>query len=556
METASFWEGYTLLVQLLLLCWCSLEQDFSTTLEPLVEDMKNLIIITLFAFAYTQSYGQLKDVDIIWGQPYKSKKTVVTDIITSENGDIYAIKKNFGMFNQEVYLEKYRNLEPYQSSQIEFSKEERYDVMKNVISLDNDLWMLEFKSNYDKTSLHAQFVDKNNLNPIGERVEIFDLDVQRRLRYSYGGFDHSINRSNNNIGFFTQYPGKDNEIAKLGFQCFDRDFYPVWEHDVDLPFTKEMVEIISFDLSNELVGYGVIKVYDKKKSKRDKNKGEYTYHLVRCDASGKSTVQQLSLEEGKTMHRIHFEVSADGSLYFGGFFGNTCCSIDGSFFIKMDGATGKIHSMSAKEFSLNFVKQGLSQKQQQKLEDKYEGGDQIGFDNVDFKDFIIRKDGGVVLVGEFYAMNLNGNQDLATPENASHFNYKDIMVVSISKEGEIEWSRKILKRQLTTDDGGFMSSFVLAVNNDKLHFVFNDHEKNLHAKKVADLSTYDRSDKTSVLTMVSVDPEGNLTREKIISQEELGLEIRPQSCAQVSENELILFGFKKNENQFAKVVFN
>lgn len=518
--------------------------------------MKNLIIITLFTFAYTQSYGQLKDMNIIWGQPYKSKKTVVTDIITSENGDIYAIKKNFGMFNQEVYLEKYRDLEPYKSSQIEFSKEERYDVMKNVISLDNDLWMLEFKSNYDKTSLHAQYVDKNNLNPIGERVEIFDLDVQRRLRYSYGGFDHSINHSNKNIGFMIQYPGKDNETASLGFQCFDRDLYPLWEKDVELPFTKEMVEIVSFDLSDALVAYGVIKVYDKKKSKRDKNKGEYTYHMVRCDANGKTEVKELKLGEGKTIHRIHFEVNKDGNLYFGGFFGNSCCSIDGSFFIKMDGESGEVTSSSAKEFSLELLTQGLSEKKQDKIQQKYEDGAELGLDNVDFKDFIIRKDGGVVIVGEFYAMNLNGKQELETPENASHFNYKDIMVVSVSKEGEIEWSRKILKRQLTTDDGGFMSSFVLAVNNDKLHFVFNDHVKNLNAQTASDLATYDRSDKTSVLTMVSIDPQGNMTREKIISQQELGLEIRPQSCAQVSENELILFGFKKNENQFAKVVFN
>lgn len=518
--------------------------------------MKNLIIITLFVFAYTQSFGQLKDVNIIWGQPYKSKKTVVTDIITSENGDIYAIKKNFGLFGEEVYLDKYRDLEPYQSSQIEFSKEERYDVMKNVISLDNDLWMLDFKSNYDQTSLYAQFVDKKDLTPIGERVEIFNLEIQRRLRYSYGGFDHSISRNHKNIGFFTQYPGKDNETAVLGFQCFDRDFYPVWEHDVELPYEKEMVEIVTFDLSNSLVGYGLIKVYNTKKSKRDKTVGDYTYHLVSCNSAGESKVLPLTLEEGKTIHRIHFEVNTDGSLYFGGFFGNSCCSIDGSFFVNMNGETGEVNSVSAKNFSLDFVKQGLSEKKQDKLDKKYEDGEFVSFDNVDFKDFIVRKDGSVVLVGEFYAVKLDGKEEAVTPENALHFNYKDIVVVSISKEGEIQWSKKILKRQLTTDDGGFMSSFVLAVNNDKLHFIFNDHEKNLNAKSESELATYDRSDKTSVLTMVTIDAEGSMSREKIISQQELGLEIRPQSCAQVSEKELILFGFKKNENQFAKVVFN
>ena len=518
--------------------------------------MKNLIIIPL-VFLCLVSKAQLNDIEIVWGEPYKSKKTVVTDIISTEGGDIYAIKRNLGLFNQDVYLEKYRNLEPYKSSEITFDKRERADVMKSIINVNNDLWMLEFKSNYDYASLTAQFVDKSTLQTMGERVDIFQFGIERKLRYSYGGFDYSISRNKLKTGFVTQYPGDRDEVATLGLQVRDEYFDLMWERDIDLKHSKEVVELAGFDVSNDGIAYSLIKVFDTKKTNSDKRANKFEYQLIACSAKGEATVIPINIDEGNIIQNIHFEVTDNGDVYIGGFYGASCCTIDGSFFMSIEGTTNKVSKYNIKAFSLDFITEGLSERKQNKLERRFDKGQEIGFNNVDFRDFIIREDGGIVLVGEFYDISLNNRSEANTGNpNSTHFNYKDIVVVNISADGQIEWSKKILKRQLTTDDGGFMSSFVLAVNGDNLHFIFNDHEANINAQTEKDLATYSRSKSTSVVTLVSLNAQGDMTRETIISQKELGLEIRPQSCEQVSANELILFGLKKNENQFARVLFN
>lgn len=518
--------------------------------------MKNLIIIPL-VFVCLFAKAQLKDVEIIWGEPYKSKKTIVTDIITTEGGDIYAIKQNLGVFNQDIFLEQYRDLSPYKSTEIQFDNSERADIFKNVINVDNDLWMLEFKTAYDYTSLYAQFVDKSSLTPIGERVEIFHLPLERKLRYSNGGFDYAISKDKKRTAFIIQYPGDRSGTATLGYQLRNENFDIVYEHDINLECEKEAVEIAGLDVANNGSSYGLIKIYDKKKLNNDRRNASFQYHIIGCNEKGNHINLPVKLDEGMNIQNMHFELAANGDIYIGGFYGTSCCTIDGSFFIKVDGKTNEQTTYNTKAFSLDFITEGLSDKKQNQVERRAEKGEAIGFDNVDFRDFIVRQDGGVVLIGEFYAVNINNNTEAAGGNpNGTHFNYKDIIVVSIDPKGQIEWSKKILKRQLTTDDGGFMSSFVLAVNGDNLYFVFNDHEANLTVKDANELKTYDRNMNNSIVTMVSLDGKGEMTREQVISQRELGLEIRPQSCAQVSSNELILFGLKRNENQFAKVVFN
>ena len=143
---------------------------------------------------------------------------MVTDIISSDDGEIFAIKRNLGLFNQDIFIERYNNLEPSVSTEVKFEQKERFDVMKNIIKLGQDLWMLNFKTNYDEARLDAHYVDKQTLDPMGEVVPIFDLSIERRLRYSYGGFDYVISRDEMKIGFVTQYPGDRDEATILGIQ--------------------------------------------------------------------------------------------------------------------------------------------------------------------------------------------------------------------------------------------------------------------------------------------------------------------------------------------------
>jgi len=60
-----------------------------------------------------------------------------------------------------------------------------------------------------------------------------------------------------------------------------------------------------------------------------------------------------------------------------------------------------------------------------------------------------------------------------------YYYYNDIIVININPGGETEWTKKIAKRQPSSNDGGFFSSYSLSIVKDKMYFVFNDSPKNL-----------------------------------------------------------------------------
>ncbi len=141
-----------------------------------------------------------------------------------------------------------------------------------------------------------------------------------------------------------------------------------------------------------------------------------------------------------------------------------------------------------------------------------------------------------------------------TTSSTSQYYYNDIIVISISPDGSIDWNEKIPKKQVTVNDGGFYSSFAVSVVKDKLYFVFNDHPNNLFYKKQGKLSNFNKGP-DSVMVLVELDSQGNQTREALYNAKKSGILTRPKVCEQISDNEMILFGQDNKIHRFARLTF-
>ena len=126
-------------------------------------------------------------------------------------------------------------------------------------------------------------------------------------------------------------------------------------------------------------------------------------------------------------------------------------------------------------------------------------------------------------------------------------------MVNISAEGEILWTEKIPKRQVSSNDGGFYSSYLLGIIEDKLYFVFNDNPKNLFYKGEGKVYKFTRNE--SLVVVVELNSDGKQSREALFSTREANVIIRPKVCEQINSNEIILFGQKKKKQRFAIVSF-
>ena len=97
---------------------------------------------------------------------------------------------------------------------------------------------------------------------------------------------------------------------------------------------------------------------------------------------------------------------------------------------------------------------------------------------------ILRNDGGALLIAEQYFVQEEYDRNqFYDPYYSNYYNrnyndidyvynYNDIIVVNIRPDGEIEWTARIPKRQVTTNDGGYYSSYAMSIVRSKIYFVF------------------------------------------------------------------------------------
>ncbi|MBX9851996.1 MAG: hypothetical protein K2X86_09580 [Cytophagaceae bacterium] len=201
----------------------------------------------------------------------------------------------------------------------------------------------------------------------------------------------------------------------------------------------------------------------------------------------------------------------------------------------------------------------LTEKQAEKIEKKAEKGKDIELYQFSLDDLVIRSDGGMVLTGEQYFVrvhtyttsNPNGGMSTTT---VYKYHYNDIIVININPEGNIQWATKIPKTQITSNDGGFFSSYSMAVASDKLYFVFNDNPKNLVSSvegKTFNFVPY----KESHVVCVQIDNNGKIEKKSLFSSKDVDIITRPKVCEQINDNCLLIFGQRKSTQRFALMTF-
>ena len=145
----------------------------------------------------------------------------------------------------------------------------------------------------------------------------------------------------------------------------------------------------------------------------------------------------------------------------------------------------------------------------------------------------------------------NGNTRTTT---TYYYYYNDIIVMNIDASGNLVWVEKIAKKQETTNDGGFYSSYHVSLVKDKLYFIFNDNTKNLVFKPGGTLYNFTKS-KAAITVLVEMDIKGQQTREALFATVDVGILARPKVCSQVSDNEMVLFGQRKRTQRYGRVTF-
>jgi hypothetical protein len=308
---------------------------------------------------------------------------------------------------------------------------------------------------------------------------------------------------------------------------FDETMQLIWKERLELPYPSKNFTLEKIKLHNNNVFF--LANTNSEKSFENAEK----FILMRYDNATKSIKEfELGLT-GKWITSATFEIAPNNKLYVGGFYSNDkSFSIAGTFFLSIDLATNSTTDKSLKAFSENFMSEFLPPRRVKK------GAELPSFY---FDHFIIKPNGGAIFVAEQYIKSISNFNDIHSGFynlNTVYY-YNDIIVVSVDEEGQIEWNKKISKKQYSVNDYGYFSSYALNYLNNNVYIYFNDHPKNNNSKNREQNLRYMNFPQRSVITEVVVTETGMVSY-KELKNEKNNLILRPKLSYKTHNNKLIM----------------
>jgi hypothetical protein len=154
-----------------------------------------------------------------------------------------------------------------------------------------------------------------------------------------------------------------------------------------------------------------------------------------------------------------------------------------------------------------------------------------------------RGDGGMILTSEEYQETRESVTDVnaygvVQPNVRNFYYYQNLLVLSISPQGSIDWHTVIRKDQVTVNDNGTYSSYIMCVTPDKILYVYNDLSR-----------------KNWTLNVTEVDEKGVASNSILVRPQNYDGRMVPQYGDQISYNQFLVPGITARGIVLMKVTF-
>lgn len=501
---------------------------------------------------------------INWGEELKEPSgTVLTKLVAITPDGFYGLRQNTNSSlntTPKAFLELYNSrMNLVRTKEIDLKYKGKQRQLQDVIMLGGQLYIL--------TSFHNQVKKKNYL--FKQKIHNSRLTVDKELDLvgeidarnlqNEGEFDFSISSDSSRLLIYNQLPFQKREPERFALRVFDEHFEELWSKDIVLPYNDENFSVESYQIDRQGNVYLLGVIYQDKSQHRRRGSPTYQYTILAYTQNG-TVVDEYRIDLGsKFITDLTFQVDNKGDLVCSGFYSEKgTYSIKGTYFFRLDTETKEIFNQNLKEFDFEFLTEYLSDRQREKAEraeiqDDTKNKAELYEFSLD--KLILRSDGGALLVAEQYYVYEQYYRDWPY-YNIRYdyiYNYNDIIVVNIRPNGEIEWTARIPKRQVTTNDGGYFSSYAMSIVRDKIYFVFNDNGRNFGSSN--DNRLYNFNGRNSVIALATVNIKGQVSIEPLFNNRDADIITRPKVCRQIGSREMAIYGERGRTYRFASLRF-
>jgi len=321
------------------------------------------------------------------------------------------------------------------------------------------------------------------------------------------------------------------DIHALAFDMVKMEI--LWEHEF-----KDVISGYNRDLNELLVSdEGLMYLVILRNNYSSRTKPHY-YEVHEYGLGQSETViYNIDIQEYLTYDVRFVCDNMNGGLVGGGLYSqkNRGRSL-GYFYLNVPERDHKNYTLEYHSFDEEFIREFM---------DKEEGKGKVkGIIDTELQEIVLRRDGGILLIGERHKDSERNRSTSAEPYNNRYgrfvqdFFYEHLFVISIHPSGEEHWKKVLHKKQYSYDDDAIFSSYFLLKTAGKLRLLFNDEVKN------------DNTVSEYVLNGL-----GTVERNSIMNTENQSLKLRFRDALQVNAKELIVPSEHRHRLRLVKISF-
>lgn len=527
-----------------------------------------LLILCLSLGLYAQK------PDLYLGPEYNDKSLSLPPDIVGVDGSNYIVFQNvmpsfltigfipIKLSKERVYIRRFsRDLKPVQSVEVDLGSGRNGEFpIQLIMNPDKQLFLFSTKRNSRnrKAELFVREIDPSTLKIPTRGKKLIEVSYDQFPKFRGLSFSVVRSRDSSKLMIYHPIPGDRDAPERFAIHTFSQGMIPLWQSEFTVPYERDLFFTQRLRIDNEAHVYLLGKRYLQRLKERKGDAANYTFKIFQLNP-GQEKPDEVDLGlKGRFMVDVHLEILPNQDLVCTGLYAEERPDrIKGIYYLTLSGVTQEIKSESYKELTLNMLIEEDPEEEGKKKSKRKEKKEQRQLALYDFRDLVLRNDGGAVLIGEKSYTTTSSYYDATsrTWRYITTFHRDDVVALNISPNGEIEQIQRIEKLQASSSTS-FLLSYAMAVVGSKLHFVYNDRIENLESRnRPKPYSPSRMGKKKQVVTLATAGFGDDVDRTALISTKVADQFAIPVASMQVSPNELILVFQKGRKRRMAKVTF-
>ncbi|MES2781104.1 MAG: hypothetical protein V4651_14520 [Bacteroidota bacterium] len=467
-----------------------------------------------------------------WSNQQKVKsKTSYTRIIGQNASGIYVMRAKNNEFTRDLIIEKYKGNLALENT-IELDQPTNSFIEKVLLQDDGILVIASQRNDsLNKIDVYAWKVNAS-LQAGKQRKLLAQIDESTFRNNSEIQIQPSANKEYTAMLYYNE--GSEKNSAVMHLQGFDATLNPVYNKTVNVKFSPQDIIISGFDCDNDGNAF-VLVDYPQEGAKKRRDKEVRDFFLYGYYKSMDKTLEYLIEKDSSFINDIGLVVNNyKKTICVAGLYSDDNSNkVVGSFAYSIDANTTLLQYKNYDPLNPNFTARIISTMLNEtgnNLTDLY------------IRKLIPRSDGGCVIVAEKYYETRQTYTYYANgfPQTSSRtaYNFDEIIVIAKNGDGQNQFTDFIKKKQNSTNDAGYYSSFVLLNANDKLAFAYNA----------------DTNEESDVL-ISTINPLGQMDTKILIKALSYYVSLIPTESKQIGSNSSLICTLKDRRFTLMKLTY-